>query len=233
MLSWRIAPPHCRKTVKLIKHAFINHGKLVEIEEFFNIERLGVECQPKCGKCCCGECPIGGKEFTIKEEREMKLIEDGLTRKSDNWVASYPWIRDPLTLSNNQSVAFVILKGTEKRLLRDEARAARYKEQIEDMLKRNVAIKLSDYVLKSYNGPIHYISHPKVLKSDFSTTPCRIVFNSSAKFNGLSLNDYWTKGPDVMNNMLGILLRFRRRLYRISRGHKRAPISIPMARLGN
>ena len=36
-----------------------------------------------------------------------------------------------------------------------------------------------------------------------------IIFNSSAKFNGVSLNDFWAKGPDVMNNMLGILLRFR------------------------
>ena len=42
-----------------------------------------------------------------------------------------------------------------------------------------------------------------------STTNVRIVFNSSAKFKGSCINDYWAKGPDLMNNLLGILLRFR------------------------
>ena len=197
------------KTRKIIQHAVVNHVKIAAIEDFFDIERLGVECTPKCGNCRCGECPIGGKEYTIKEERELKLIEEGLRRMHNHWVATYPWIRDPKSIQNNRNVAFAMLKSTEKRLLRDKTHAQRYTEQIHDMLNRKVAIKLTDEVLKSYSGPVHYISHHEVLKEDSSSTPCRIVFNSSAKFNGVSLNDFWAKGPDVMNNMLGILLRFR------------------------
>ena len=41
------------------------------------------------------------------------------------------------------------------------------------------------------------------------STPCRIVYNESAKYKGTSLNDCWAKRPDIMNNMLGILIRFR------------------------
>ena len=37
----------------------------------------------------------------------------------------------------------------------------------------------------------------------------RIVFNSSAKVNGASLNGCLAKGPSLLNNILGILLRFR------------------------
>ena len=29
-------------------------------------------------------------------------------------------------------------------------------------------------------------------------------------FNGLSLNDHWVNGPDLIDNMLGILPRFRK-----------------------
>ena len=37
----------------------------------------------------------------------------------------------------------------------------------------------------------------------------RIVFNSSAVFRGHRLNDYWMKGPDLVNDLLEVVLRFR------------------------
>ena len=48
-----------------------------------------------------------------------------------------------------------------------------------------------------------------MLKPESMTTPCRIVFNSSASYQGHQLNQYWAKGPDMINNLLGILFRFR------------------------
>ena len=60
-----------------------------------------------------------------------------------------------------------------------------------------------------YDGPVHYISHHEVLKQDSVSTPCRIVFNASANFKSHVLNDYWAKGPDLLGNLLGILIKFR------------------------
>ena len=42
------------------------------------------------------------------------------------------------------------------------------------------------------------------------TTPVIVVFNSSQIFRGHSLNDSWELGPHVMNNLHGMLLRFRK-----------------------
>ena len=56
------------KTQKVIKDVFVNHAR-ISLEDFYRNESMGVDCNPKCGGCKCGECPIGGKQFSLKEER--------------------------------------------------------------------------------------------------------------------------------------------------------------------
>lgn len=48
------------------------------------------------------------------------------------------------------------------------------------------------------------VHHPKKPEN------VRMVFDSSAKYRDLSLNSVLPQGPDLMNNLFGILLRFRR-----------------------
>ena len=44
----------------------------------------------------------------------------------------------------------------------------------------------------------------------------RGVFDASAKFQNISLNDVLLQGPDLTNNLVGILLRFRKDMVAIS-----------------
>lgn len=76
-----------------------NIGRMMEC--FFMSEELGIACSPKCGGCRCGKCSLKG-HMTLKEEKELKLIEDGLNYDELNqcWVADYPWIRNPSELPN-------------------------------------------------------------------------------------------------------------------------------------
>ena len=84
-----------------------------------------------------------------------------------------------------------------------------YKSQIDDMIIRGVARKLSRNEIDDYDGPTFYIPHHEVIKRESESTPCRIVFNTSAKFHGHIINDYWAKGPTLMRNLLGVIIRFR------------------------
>ena len=181
------------------------------LQKFFDIESLGTECSPRCGSCRCGKCPIGGKEYTIKEERELALIEQNLKFCGDHWLTTYPWLKNPNELPNNYEQIRKCLVQMEKRLRKDPMSARLYCDQIEDdMISRGVGRKLTKQEIELYDGPVHYIAHHGVQKKSSKSTPLRIVFNSSKVFQGRSLNDYWAKGPDnFINNLLGCLIRFR------------------------
>ena len=191
--------------------AHVNHVRRIELSDFYKIENLGVECTPRWGGCKCGKCPPGSKNYTLKEEKELNLIENNLEYNSQEnlWITTYPWIKDPHNLPDNKRAAYGRLMSTEQRLRKNPDHAKVYQQQIQDVIDRDVARKLNTEEITKYNGPVHYISHHEVLKTDSKSTPVRIVFNSSASYMGHILNEYWAKGPDLLNNLLGILIRFR------------------------
>ena len=77
--------------------------------------------------------------------------------------------------------------------------------------------KLSEKELAEYKGPVHYIAHHEVLRPDKKSTPVRIIFNSSSVYQGHRLNDYWLKGPDLLNGLFGVVLWFRENQVAIGR----------------
>ena len=183
-----------------------------KMEQFFTIENLGVGYVPKCGGCRCGKCVTGAKNCTLQEEREMEMIKNGLRYDSERklFTIEYPWIKDPNCLPNNITAAKGKLRSTEKRLAKlapDHQKA--YSDQMRDMEHRGVARKLSIQEIQNYCGPVHYLHHHEVRNSKSLSTPLRIVFNSSASFMGHILNKYWAKGPDCINSLYAILIRFR------------------------
>ena len=80
---------------------------------------------------------------------------------------------------------------------------------MEEMKEMQFSRKLSKKEMDNYKGPVHYIPHHAVIRPEKKSTPVRIVFNSSSVYQGHALNDYWLKGPDLLNNLFGVILRFR------------------------
>ena len=69
-------------------------------------------------------------------------------------------------------------------------------------------VKLSKQDIEEWKGPVNYISHHGVEKPSV-TTPLRIVTNSSLKNGSTSLNGCMIAGPNFLNSMMDIGLRFR------------------------
>ena len=152
--------------------------------------------------------------FSPNEEKELTLIEDGLSldRDKKQWAVRYPWIKDPSQLPNNYIAALGRLKSLERRLMNAESNfVTMYNDQIKDLVSRGVARKLTENEAASYEGPVHYFPHREVLKPDSASTKFRIVVDPSSSYMGHILNNYWAKGPCITNELLTVLLRFRQR----------------------
>ena len=179
----------------------------VDITDFWKTESMGVDVKP---------CVCQADKLSQTEREEAKIFEDSCEKVGDQWLMPYPWKRDPKSLPNNKVQAVKRLQATEWRLVKSPEIAKAYQQQFEEMNALKFAPKLSDVEIKDYKGPVHYVSHHEVLRPEKKITPIRIVFNSSANFQGHCLNDYWMKGPDLLNSLLGVILRFRENAVAIS-----------------
>ena len=59
---------------------------------FLEREELGTSSSPKCGSCKCGKCHLGGKQMSIKEEKEYNVIEANLefNEERSRWMTPLP-----------------------------------------------------------------------------------------------------------------------------------------------
>lgn len=188
-----------------------------EFLDWWKWDSIGAACEPMCGGCRCGNCQPGGKDMTLSEERELEMIRQGLSYvKSDahsrepHWDAKYPWIEDPSSLPNNRSAVEATFLRTEKRLKKEPEWRTAYSTQVHEMVERRAAKKLTRETIADWKGPVWYVSHLVAPNPNSVTTPVRLVWNSSQKFRGISMNDLLLKGPDVLNPIRAVLLRFRR-----------------------
>ena len=76
------------------------------------------------------------------------------------------------------------------------------------MIDRKAAREVTEAELQNYHGQKYFLTHLAVEKPDSKTTPFRIVFNSSARYKGYSLNDCLLKGPSLLNALFGVLQRY-------------------------
>ena len=181
-------------------------------DSFIQGEELGTTVEPKCGSCRCGKCPLPGHTYSFVEQQELQMIRDGLhyDEVEKRWITKYPWLVSPDILPQNYSAAKSRLVKLEKSLSKDPKWADSYQTQMQDMVDRGVSRKLSPKEIEDWTGPSFYISHLAVTNPKSTSTPIRIVFNSSQSHNGISLNNCLAKGPDsYSNSIIGLLIRWR------------------------
>ena len=100
------------------------------------------------------------------------------------------------------------LESTERRLKRGEELANKYCDIIKDYVDKGYARRLtpkeaSAPIRKQWSLPQHPVRNPN------KPNKVRIVMDAAAKHDGVSMNEKLHTGPDLLNSLVGVLLRFR------------------------
>ena len=142
----------------------------------------------------CKKANCEGNKLTPVEQKEVTIIEDSCQKIGMQWLIPYPCKRGSSTLLNKRLQAEKKLEAAEHQLAMNPEHTEAYDKQMIKLKEMNFARKLTKEDMTAYKGPTHYIS-------------IRIVFNSSASFQGHLSNDYWIKGHDLLNSLFGVIQR--------------------------
>ncbi|XP_021332949.1 uncharacterized protein [Danio rerio] len=164
------------------------------------------------------ECSIGESVFRCTKNDEktapsmddlafLKIMEDQFHQdESNSWVAPLPFRSPRQRLPNNKVQANNRLMLLTRKLRKHPE----VKEHFVDFMGKifeNGHAELAPQLQENeecWYLPMFGVYHPK------KPGQIRVVFDSSAQHQGVSLNDVLLTGPNANNSLLGVLLRFRK-----------------------
>ena len=145
---------------------------------------------------------------TSREDRyALKLLEESVRFNGANYELPLLWKPHAPPLRNNRAVAVRRLVSLEKRLKADDHLRESYVKTVNTYIEKGYAQELSDEN-EGEDGKVWYLPHHAVMHPR-KPDKVRVVFDCSAKYCGLSLNDVLLQGPCLANDLVATLLRFR------------------------
>ena len=100
------------------------------------------------------------------------------------------------------------LCNTERKLEKDKFIQGEYRKTIESYIEKGYLKRVTEE--ESPPAEVWYLPHFLVVRMDKTSTKVRIVFDCSAKTDGISLNDVIYAGSKLQQELFDVLIRFRR-----------------------
>ena len=156
---------------------------------------------------------VNPTSLSVEDRRFVKIMEEGIHKTSDgHYEMPLPLKSQNVELPNNRSQALRRLMHLKTRLERDPKYREDYVGFMEKMIENcaeEVPPQLAEMDSQGKSGRINYVAHHGVYHPK-KPNKIRVVFDCSARYRGSSLNQNLLQGPDLTNNLVGVLCRFRR-----------------------
>ena len=156
-----------------------------------------------------------------REDRQfLDIAKKGIHKNdSGNWEMPLPFRSENVVMPNNRKQALNRLNGLLRTFKRKPQMQEDYLKFMSKVIDRGHAeVVPNEELTEAQDVPLtaahhsqtnvwylpHFgVYHPRKLDQ------IRVVFDSSCEFEGVSLNKELLAGPDLMNNLIGVLMRFR------------------------
>ncbi|XP_058803555.1 uncharacterized protein LOC131671274 [Phymastichus coffea] len=160
------------------------------VRGYFDLDNLGVAA------------PKGSERG---EDRAMKILKETTKRVGNVWETGLLWKSDRLPNLNTRATVMKRLRATDKKLDRDPLFASLYYKEMDRLIENGYATKTK---VNAKNPRERYVSHFGVQNVN-KPGKVRLVFDAAEKTDGISMNDLLDTGPDLLESLLGVLLRYR------------------------
>ncbi|XP_048248047.1 uncharacterized protein LOC124126721 [Haliotis rufescens] len=144
--------------------------------------------------------------LSIEDKQFLRIMDAEFSKDSDGcWTAPLPFRQDRARLPCNKFHAIHRAKLLDSSMCKDQTKREHmttFMVKVIDKGHAEIAPPL-EKDQECWYLPLFGVYNAK------KPGQIRGVFDSSAKYNGVSLNSVLMTGPDLTNNLLGILLRFR------------------------
>ncbi|XP_071476662.1 uncharacterized protein [Diadema antillarum] len=147
------------------------------------------------------------KAMSVNDKRVLKVWNDTVSMSHGHYELPIPFKEEPVKLPDNRHVALCRLESLRKKLQSNVQLHQKYSCEVAALLEKGYAEEVR-YEDANARGPVWYLPHHGVLNPN-KPDKLRIVFDCASKCQGKALNDVVHQGPDMTNNLLGVLLRFR------------------------
>ena len=163
------------------------------LEEFWKLETIGIKDSP----------------YEADDDVAIERFNKTVKFENNRYHVTWPWKEEYPELPENYHLALGRLQSTVKKLNKDPELLKKYDGIIQDQVSKGIIEKVTNETVE--RPRMHYIPHQAVITPLKSTTKLRIVYDASAKVkrNQKSLNECLLRGPVLLKNLCGILLRFR------------------------
>ena len=125
------------------------------------------------------------------------------------------WIDSNVSLPNNYYSSLAQFKSLERRLSKDTELRERYAETIREDIRKGYVVTVEPHDPRKRSDREWYLPHHPVVNPN-KPGKVRRVLNGASKFHGTSLNKSLLVGPDLLQNLIFVLLRFRQHKYAVS-----------------
>ncbi|MEM7299252.1 MAG: hypothetical protein AAF391_13420, partial [Bacteroidota bacterium] len=148
--------------------------------------------------------PVESYEVSQDDLKFLEVMNSDVEKIDGHYVIPLPFREKNPSIVNNIKTAGRRLISLKRKFEKDEKFKNDYISSVSILLEKGYARKVSSVYPEGKNWyiPHHGVYHPRKKK-------LRVVWDCSSVTNGVSLNDLLLQGPDLTNDLLGVLMRFR------------------------